>query len=312
MTAANTTSARTAFACVVLMSVLLLAVGCTSSSPTDGASSSSNTATDDTSALTSTTMANTTTTDSSTTTTAAPPPTTAPVAAVGTALAPLAAGSLTGRVIVIDPGHDGGNAAHSTDIAQQVFIGTGWKECDTSGTASYDGHPEHAHNWDVALRLAAELRAAGATVVLTRPDDTGWGPCITERARIGNDAHADVAISIHADGGPDGGRGFHVLFPAPVTSQSAAIADASQRLAVAVRDTFGTATGMPTSTYLGNAGLMARGDLGGLNLSTVPKVFVEAGNMRNGVDAALLVDPGFRQLEAQGIAAGIARYLAGG
>lgn len=219
-------------------------------------------------------------------------------------------GSLAGRVIVLDPGHDGGNAAHSADIAQQVFIGTGYKECDTSGTASYAGYAEHAHNWDVAQRLTTILRAAGATVVLTRPDDTGWGPCITERARIGNDARADVAVSIHADGGPDAGRGFHVLYPSPVTPQSAAIVDDSKRLAVSLRDAFVRITGMPTSTYLGSAGLMPRGDLGGLNLSTVPKVFVESGNMRNAIDAAMLADPAFRQTEAVAIAAGISDYFA--
>ena len=48
--------------------------------------------------------------------------------------------------------------------------------------------------------------AEGATVVLTRTSNTGVGPCVTERAAIGNRARADAAISIHADGGPPGGR----------------------------------------------------------------------------------------------------------
>ena len=239
----------------------------------------------------------------------APVPSTAPpiAASTTTTIGPV----LAGRIIVIDPGHNGGNAAHSAEIARQVFIGTGMKECDTSGTATYDGYAEHTHNWDVSQRLAELLRADGATVVFTHPDDVGWGPCITERAQIGNDARADVAVSIHADGGPDGGRGFHVLHPSPVTAQSTAISEPSARLAVAIRDAFAAATAMPTSTYAGSAGLMPRGDLGGLNLSIVPKVFVEAGNMRNAVDAALLADPAFRQREAEGIAAGIARYLGG-
>jgi N-acetylmuramoyl-L-alanine amidase len=44
-------------------------------------------------------------------------------------------------------------------------------------------------------------RATGECV-LTRDAATPWGPCITERAAIGNRAQADVALSIHADGGP--------------------------------------------------------------------------------------------------------------
>ena len=43
---------------------------------------------------------------------------------------------------------------------------------------------------------------------------------------------------------------------------------------------------MPYATYLGNAGLSERSDLGGLNLSDVPKVFIETGNMRSATDAA--------------------------
>jgi N-acetylmuramoyl-L-alanine amidase len=251
------------------------------------------------------------------TTTTEPPTTDAPTTTAaasadssnGSTLVPLAAGSLSGRVVVIDPGHNGQNWSHSADISQQVFIGNRMKECDTSGTATSGGYSETAHNWDVAVRTGQILRNAGATVVMTRADDNGWGPCITERAAIGNDAHGDVAVSIHADGGPDGGRGFHVLYPSPVAGYSDRIAGPSQRLAVLLRDAYGARTAMPTSNYVGSDGLMARDDLGGLNLSTIPKVFIETGNMRNVTDAALLTDAEFRQREAEGIAAGLASYL---
>jgi hypothetical protein len=38
---------------------------------------------------------------------------------------------ISGKVVVIDPGHDGGNAGHARDIATQVDIDNGSKECDT-------------------------------------------------------------------------------------------------------------------------------------------------------------------------------------
>jgi N-acetylmuramoyl-L-alanine amidase len=69
-------------------------------------------------------------------------------------------------------------------------------------------------------------------------------------------------------------------------------------------------TGVPYATYLGGRGLSVRSDLGGLNLSDVPKVFVEAANMRNAADAKLLESPAFRERIAKGIAAGIGRFLA--
>jgi N-acetylmuramoyl-L-alanine amidase len=67
---------------------------------------------------------------------------------------------------------------------------------------------------------------------------------------------------------------------------------------------------MPPSTYTGKDGVTVRGDLGGLNLSTVPKVFIETGNMRNATDAALLTDPAFRQRAAEAISAGLDDFLA--
>jgi N-acetylmuramoyl-L-alanine amidase len=190
-----------------------------------------------------------------------------------------------------------------------VDIGNGQKACDTTGTATNDGYSEAAYNTDIANRVATVLRDAGVTVVITRDASTPWGPCITERAAIGNNAHADAAISIHADGGPPDGRGFHVIRPLIVPGHNDGIIEPSGRLALFVRDAFRSATDLPFSTYLGHDGIDARNDLGGLNLSTVPKVFIETGNMRNATDAALLEDPAFRQRIATGIANGLLSFV---
>jgi N-acetylmuramoyl-L-alanine amidase len=218
---------------------------------------------------------------------------------------------LAGKVIAIDPGHNGGNASHPSEINRQVDAGGFQKACDTTGTATNAGYPEAAYTFDVAARLAGVLRAAGATVVLTRDTNTGVGPCIDERAGIGNRVQADAAVSVHADGGPSGGRGFHVIEPALVKGYTEPIVEPSARLGTALRDAFAADTPMPTSTYIGSHGIDVRGDLGGLNLSKVPKVFIETGNMRNATDAGLLSDAGFRQQAAEGIAAGLASYFSG-
>ena len=181
--------------------------------------------------------------------------------------------ALAGRTILIDPGHNGANGAHPEVINQQVFVGNITKSCDTTGTETNDGYPEHAFTWDVAVRLRTILEANGASVVFTHPDDIGVGPCITERAAIGNRAHADVAVSIHGDGGPANGRGFHVLYPAFLPGLTDDILPASNRLALDVRAAFETATGMPRSSYISD-GLVAVDYLGGLNLSDVPKEFI--------------------------------------
>jgi N-acetylmuramoyl-L-alanine amidase len=223
--------------------------------------------------------------------------------------AALAAGPLSGRTIAVDPGHNGGNYRHAAEIGRLVDAGTLRKACDTTGTATADGYTEAAHNLDVALRLARILRSEGARVVLTRRTNTGWGPCITERAAIGNRAHADAAISIHADGGPAGGRGFHVIYPPSIPHLTDDIAAASKRLARAIRSAFAAGTGEPYSTYAGSEALDVRSDLGGLNLSDVPKVFVEIANMRNSVDAQRLESAAYRQREAAALARGLAAFL---
>jgi N-acetylmuramoyl-L-alanine amidase len=59
---------------------------------------------------------------------------------------------------------------------------------------------------------------------MTRTDNNGVGPCIDERAAIGNRAHAAVGVSIHADGGPVTGRGFHVIYPPSIPNITDGIA----------------------------------------------------------------------------------------
>jgi N-acetylmuramoyl-L-alanine amidase len=217
-------------------------------------------------------------------------------------------GALAGATIAIDPGHNGGNASNAARINQLVNAGTLRKACDTVGAATRSGYTEAAHNLDVALRLQRILRASGASVVLTRRTNRGWGPCITTRAAIGNHARADAAVSIHADGGPATGRGFHVIYPPPIRGLTDDIAADSHRLALAVRRAYARTTGMPSANYTGRDGLAARRDLGGLNLSNVPKVFLEAGNMRNATDARLLSSARFRQLEARALAEALADF----
>ncbi len=221
-----------------------------------------------------------------------------------------AAGSLAGRTVVIDPGHNGGSAAHPEIINKQVDAGNGVrKACNTTGTESRSGYAEHAYNFDVARRLAAELTQRGARVVLTRPDDAGVGPCITERAAVGNRERADAVVSIHADGNDAASaRGFHVIVSTSMTG-GPGVVRSSRTLADAVIARFGT-TGMPRSTYIGGGtALSPRADIGGLNLSERPAVMVETGNMRNAADAALLADPGFRQRAARALADAVAAFL---
>ncbi|CAM5235238.1 N-acetylmuramoyl-L-alanine amidase OS=Streptomyces alboniger OX=132473 GN=CP975_10360 PE=4 SV=1 [Streptomyces alboniger] len=228
---------------------------------------------------------------------------------------PAANGPLKGKTVVIDPGHNTGNFRHPTEINRKVDIGTNSKECDTTGTSTNDGYTEARFTLDLSHRLRALLEEQGATVKLTQDGDRPWGPCVDERARIGNNARADAVVSIHADGSGAGNRGYHVIMPGTVKSGAAdtsAIVVPSKDLGARIAGAFVKATGSAPSNYIGGGtGLDTRTDLGGLNLSKVPKVFIECGNMRDPEDSALLKSGAWRQKAAQGISEGIEGFLRG-
>ncbi|MGY1615310.1 N-acetylmuramoyl-L-alanine amidase [Geodermatophilus sp. SYSU D00691] len=210
-------------------------------------------------------------------------------------------------VVVLDPGHNGGNAAHPEVVTAPVPDGAGGtKPCNTTGTATDAGYPEHAFTWDVAVRTRDLLTAAGVQVVLSRPDDAGVGPCVDARGALGGQVGAAAFVGIHGDGAAPGGRGFHVITSSldPAGPDVAARTDA---LATALRDALVAVE--PVSDYLGADGLDERPDLAGLNLSAVPAVYVECGNMRNAADAAWMSTAEGRQALAGRLAVGVLAFL---
>ena len=208
-------------------------------------------------------------------------------------------------VVFIDPGHNGSNDA---SISRQVPTGRGGtKDCQASGTTTNSGYPEHTFTWDTALRVRAEFNALGVRTAMSRGNDTGLGPCVDERADMANALHPNAVLSIHADGGPPSGRGFHVNYSAPPLNQ--AQAGPSVQYARIMRDQM-QASGIPPANYIGQDGLYGRSDLAGLNLAQYPSILVECGNMKNPVDSALMESAEGRQKYADALVRGVAGFLA--
>ncbi len=215
---------------------------------------------------------------------------------------------LAGAVVGIDPGHNGGNFGDPGYINQLIWNGREQETCDTCGTETATGYTEAQFSFNVASYLRADLMSRGATVVLTRHSNDGVGPCVNRRAQIINAAHADVAIDIHADGGPTWGRGFTVLEPV-ADGPNDKVISSSIRFGADVRAALLAHTAMPESDYYGHDGVIFRNDLAGLNLTTVPKVLIECGNMPNVTDASLLVTPSFQHDLAHAFADAITKFL---
>jgi len=216
---------------------------------------------------------------------------------------------LAGAIVGIDPGHNGGNFTDPGFINQLIWNGREQETCDTCGTETATGYTEAQFNFNVASYLHADLISRGATVVVTRRSNDGVGPCVNRRAQIINHAHADVAIDIHADGGPTWGRGFTVLEPVADGPNNSVITSSVQ-FGATVRAALLEHTAMPESDYYGHDGVIFRNDLAGLNLTTVPKVLIECGNMPNVTDATLLVTPSFQRDLARAFAEAITKFLA--
>jgi N-acetylmuramoyl-L-alanine amidase len=196
---------------------------------------------------------------------------------------------LAGKVVGIDPGHNGRNYTDPGYIDHLIWNGREEEACDTTGTETAGGYTEAQFNFNVAEYLAGDLRAEGAKVILNRAD-------------------ADVTIDIHADGGPANGRGFAVLEPV-ADGPNDRVIRASKAFGRAVLERYHDLTGMPVSNYDGTDGISYRDNLAGLNLTTVPKVLIECGNMRNSTDATLLVRASFQRLAARALANAITSYL---
>jgi N-acetylmuramoyl-L-alanine amidase len=212
--------------------------------------------------------------------------------------------NIAGMVVFLDPGHNGANDA---SISRQVPTGRGGtKDCQASGTSTDNGFAEHTFNWDTVLRIRAELTALGVRTAMSRGDDTGVGPCVDERAAMANALKPDAIVSIHADGGPPSGRGFHVNYSAPPLND--AQAGPSVQFAQIMRDQL-VGSGIPAANYIGSNGLYPRADLSGLNLAQYPSILVELGNMKNPADSALMVSPDGQQKYADAVVRGIAGYL---
>lgn len=231
-------------------------------------------------------------------------------AASGTSAA--VAGPLAGKIIGIDPGHNGLNWTDPAFLNRQIWNGRAWENCDTTGTQTAGGYTEARFNFNVAMYLRADLIRAGARVVMTRTSNRGKGPCVDRRAYILDRAHAAVSIDIHADYGPASGRGFSILEPVGARwLPNRHVIGSSVRFGRDVHAAMLSFTHIRVSNYYGSNGYIFRTDLAGLNLTSMPKVLIECGNMHNPADAGLLVLPRVQRNIARALAAAIISFLAG-
>jgi N-acetylmuramoyl-L-alanine amidase len=213
-------------------------------------------------------------------------------------IGPAAAG---GRfVVVIDAGHQARpdltlepDGPGSATMKPKVSAGV-------TGVAS--GRSESAEVLAIALRVRDALKAFGVGVVMVRTTEN-VNIANSERARIGNSAHADLVVRIHEGFSTDGSlEGVTTYFPSG-NPRGDTIEPTCRASALALEDAVRAATGAVGHDIVG------RSDLSGFNYSTVPTVMVECGYLSNRFEDAKLATPEYRMKVGNGIAAGVIAYL---
>ena len=213
---------------------------------------------------------------------------------------------------MLDAGHQLGNHNFPEQINRLVPAGGFSKPCNTTGTATDGGYAEATFAWNVTMKLKAKLEKSGATVVLTRTSnrEDRWGPCVDVRGRAGNKKSADLKLSIHGDGSlASSAHGFHVIYPPDRAPYTDDVFKPSKRLALVTKDAL-VSKGFSVANYIaGGDGLDERADLGTLNLSDVPVVMLEAGNMRDSGDAAVMTSAKGQARYARALAVAVRAFL---
>ena len=185
---------------------------------------------------------------------------------------------LRGKRIVIDPGHGGPDRGVTV---------AGVTEADLM--------------WDLARRLEGRMAATGMEALLTRRED--GCPAEDERATFANAAGADIVLSLHVDANhsmhAEGLATFHFGNGSGITST------VGEALAGYIHRELTSRTAML------DLGTQARTwEL--LRLTRMPTVRVEIGYLTNMGDRRRLLDPGFRDVVAEGVLVGVKRlYLQG-
>jgi len=202
-------------------------------------------------------------------------------------------------VVAIDAGHQ----AKANNKNEPIGPGSGTKKASvSSGTSGVSTHKaESVINLAVAKKLKTLLEAKGVKVVMIRTSEKVNIPN-SKRAKMANDAGADLLIRLHCDSAGSKTRGVLMLVPGknrwtgPIVKSSASAGSAIQKAVL-------KATGAKSR------GTSKRTDMAGFNWATVPSVIVEMGVMSNKSDDKLLASSAYQQKLATGMANGIMAYL---
>jgi N-acetylmuramoyl-L-alanine amidase len=189
-------------------------------------------------------------------------------------------GGLAGRLVVVDAGHGGHDAG-----------------------ANHGGAKEKTNALDTARRLAAELEKAGASVIMTRDDDTFVD--LHERPMVANRADADVFISCHFNSNTvANSRSGTIVFYHKEDPEG-------RLLAECIRSEVARASRLPDLGTWSDTRIYQSG-FAVLRGAEMPGVLLELGFINHATDRARITDPAFRQAMAEAVVRALQVYFSNG
>ncbi|EMI12761.1 n-acetylmuramoyl-l-alanine amidase [Bacillus stratosphericus LAMA 585] len=178
-------------------------------------------------------------------------------------------------------------------LGETIFIDPGHGAQDAGAVGN--GLFEKNVNLDVALKLQARLKQAGALTVMSRTSDTF--DSLQTRVSKGSQAGADVFISIHANANDhSGANGTETYYDATYASAN------SLKLAQKVQPQMVKALGT-RDRGVKTAGFYV------IKYSKMPSILLETGFVTSPIDASILKSTTAKERLASGIAAGVSQYF---
>jgi N-acetylmuramoyl-L-alanine amidase len=224
-----------------------------------------------------------------------PAPTPKPVV-----VAPTPAKKTSLGTVVVEAGHQ----AEGDSSMEPIGPGASEKRAKVAGGAT--GVATHVaeskRNLQVALVLKKSLEARGVKVTMVRTKEN-VNIANSKRAKIANEANADLFVRLHCDSAGSSTHGILTLRPAKNWYKGVDMVGPSKKAASYVHKAVLAETGAH------DRGIDARGDLSGFNWAKVPSVLVEMGLMSNAAEDRKMGTDAYQKKLADGIADGVVKYL---
>ncbi len=197
------------------------------------------------------------------------------------------AGSTSGKVIVLDAGHNFGG----DDGAYATINGITYSERDL--------------NMQLTVKLKAKLESQGYTVIMTRDESDreteSVTQSLTDRMNIANNSSAELFVSLHHNSATAVASGVEVYYSSKPQDQNFGGASSNYKLSTSMSLASSVASAITNSTGAINRGAKD-GNLFVCRNTTMPSILIEFGFITNPYEAQKCADPSYQDLEVSAVA----------